>query len=165
MTAEAILRLVSDPVLPFYPLDIVLDVQNKLKDKNAVSPPLLSSASTLRDHAAFFQSEAMRPANDPKERDPSHVRMLNDVLRDLEKSFIMPQTPAGVFRYTLIENMTRDPLFAFSKLATVNSDKSNIKQTLSYISSELQMNNPNQESTKYSCMKVFQSKENVDTSA
>lgn len=31
MTAEAILRLVSDPVLPFYPLDIVLDVQNKLK--------------------------------------------------------------------------------------------------------------------------------------
>lgn len=31
MTAEAILRLLSDPVLPFYPLDIALDVQNKLK--------------------------------------------------------------------------------------------------------------------------------------
>lgn len=31
MTGEAILRLVSDPVLPFYPLDIVLDIQNKLK--------------------------------------------------------------------------------------------------------------------------------------
>lgn len=31
MTAEAILRLVNDPVLPFYPLDIALDVQNKLK--------------------------------------------------------------------------------------------------------------------------------------
>lgn len=31
MTAEAVLRLVSDPVLPFYPLDIALDVQNKLK--------------------------------------------------------------------------------------------------------------------------------------
>lgn len=33
MTAEAILRLVNDPVLPFYPLDIALDVQNKLKGK------------------------------------------------------------------------------------------------------------------------------------
>uniref|UniRef100_A0A3Q1BZI3 N-acetylated alpha-linked acidic dipeptidase like 2 n=1 Tax=Amphiprion ocellaris TaxID=80972 RepID=A0A3Q1BZI3_AMPOC len=98
MTAEAILRLVNDPVLPFYPLDIALDVQNKLKDKSAVSPPLLSSASSLRDHAAFFQSEIMRPANDPKERDPSHVRMLNDVLRDLEKSFIIPQTAPGVYR-------------------------------------------------------------------
>ncbi|XP_029356848.1 inactive N-acetylated-alpha-linked acidic dipeptidase-like protein 2 isoform X3 [Echeneis naucrates] len=31
MTAEAILRLVNDAVLPFYPLDIALDVQNKLK--------------------------------------------------------------------------------------------------------------------------------------
>uniref|UniRef100_A0A669CE99 N-acetylated alpha-linked acidic dipeptidase like 2 n=1 Tax=Oreochromis niloticus TaxID=8128 RepID=A0A669CE99_ORENI len=98
LTAEAILRLVNDPVLPFYPLDIALDVQNKLKDKSALSLPLLSSASALRDHAAFFQSETMRPANDPKERDPSHVRMLNDVLRDLEKSFIIPQTPPGVYR-------------------------------------------------------------------
>lgn len=31
MTTEAILRLLNDPVLPFYPLDIALDVQNKLK--------------------------------------------------------------------------------------------------------------------------------------
>lgn len=31
MTAEAILRLLNDPVLPFYPLDVALDVQNKLK--------------------------------------------------------------------------------------------------------------------------------------
>uniref|UniRef100_A0A3Q2FPV1 N-acetylated alpha-linked acidic dipeptidase like 2 n=1 Tax=Cyprinodon variegatus TaxID=28743 RepID=A0A3Q2FPV1_CYPVA len=71
-------------------------------DKNARWPPLLSSASSLRDHAAFFQSEAMRPANDPKERDPSHVRMLNDVLRDLEKSFIVPQTPPGVYSCKLL---------------------------------------------------------------
>uniref|UniRef100_A0A3Q0RKK4 N-acetylated alpha-linked acidic dipeptidase like 2 n=1 Tax=Amphilophus citrinellus TaxID=61819 RepID=A0A3Q0RKK4_AMPCI len=98
MTAEAILRLVNDPVLPFYPLDIALDVQNKLK----VSAPLLSSASALRDHAAFFQSETMRPANDPKERDPSHVRMLNDVLRDLEKSFIIPQTPPGLLLHPTV---------------------------------------------------------------
>lgn len=68
-------------------------------EKSVVSPSLLSSATSLRDHAAFFQSETMRPANDPKERDPSHVRMLNDVLRDLEKSFIIPQTPPGVYRY------------------------------------------------------------------
>uniref|UniRef100_A0A8C9WUZ4 N-acetylated alpha-linked acidic dipeptidase like 2 n=1 Tax=Sander lucioperca TaxID=283035 RepID=A0A8C9WUZ4_SANLU len=94
MTAEAILRLVNDPVLPFYPLDIALDVQNKLKGNS-----MLSSASSLRDHTAFFQSESMRPANDPKERDPSHVRMLNDVLRDLEKSFIIPQTPPGVYSF------------------------------------------------------------------
>lgn len=70
-----------------------------LLEKSVVSQALLSSASSLRDHAAFFQSETMRPANDPKERDPSHVRMLNDVLRDLEKSFIIPQTPPGVYRW------------------------------------------------------------------
>ncbi|KAI4828650.1 hypothetical protein KUCAC02_022729 [Chaenocephalus aceratus] len=65
---------------------------------SVVTQSMLSTASSLRDHAAFFQSETMRPANDPKERDPSHVRMLNDVLRDLEKSFILPQTPPGVYR-------------------------------------------------------------------
>lgn len=68
-------------------------------EKGLVSQALLSAASSLRDHAAFFQSETMRPANDPKERDPSHVRMLNDVLRDLEKGFIVPQTPPGVYRW------------------------------------------------------------------
>nr|XP_005727344.1 PREDICTED: inactive N-acetylated-alpha-linked acidic dipeptidase-like protein 2 [Pundamilia nyererei] len=115
MTAEAILRLVNDPVLPFYPLDIALDVQNKLKDKSALSLPLLSSASALRDHAAFFQSETMRPANDPKERDPSHVRMLNDVLRDLEKSFIIPQTPPGVYRNLLYSLPGKTPQFSILK--------------------------------------------------
>ncbi|KAJ0032728.1 hypothetical protein NQD34_002809 [Periophthalmus magnuspinnatus] len=96
--AKAILRLVTDPVLPFFTLDIVLDIQNKLRDKSSVLPALLSAASSLRDHAAFFQSEVMRPANDPKERDPAHVRMLNDVLRDMEKSFILPSAPPGVYR-------------------------------------------------------------------
>ncbi|XP_008303375.1 inactive N-acetylated-alpha-linked acidic dipeptidase-like protein 2 [Stegastes partitus] len=117
MTAEAILRLVNDPVLPFYPLDIALDVQNKLKDKSAVSPALLSSASSLRDHAAFFQSETMRPANDPKERDPSHVRMLNDVLRDLEKSFIIPQTPPGVYRNQLYSLPGKTPQFSILRFS------------------------------------------------
>lgn len=64
-----------------------------------MSPALLSAATALRDRAAFFQSEMMRPANDPKERDPAHVRMLNDVLRDLEKSFIGPQSTPGVYRW------------------------------------------------------------------
>ncbi|XP_041861463.1 inactive N-acetylated-alpha-linked acidic dipeptidase-like protein 2 [Melanotaenia boesemani] len=112
MTAEAILRLVSDPVLPFYPLDVALDVQNKLKDKSMVSPLLLSSASSFRDHAAFFQSETMRPANDPKEREPAHVRMLNDVLRDLEKSFVIPQTPPGVYRNLLYSLPGKSPQFS-----------------------------------------------------
>ncbi|XP_047444157.1 inactive N-acetylated-alpha-linked acidic dipeptidase-like protein 2 [Mugil cephalus] len=123
MTAEAILRLVNDPVLPFYPLDIALDVQNKLKDKTAASSPLLSSASSLRDHAAFFQSEIMRPANDPKERDRSHVRMLNDVLRDLEKSFVIPQTPPGVYRnllYSLPGKTAQFSILKFSQDAVLH---------------------------------------------
>lgn len=117
MTAEAIVRLVNDPVLPFYPLDIALDVQNKLKEKSVVPPALLSSASSLRDHAAFFQSETMRPANDPKERDPSHVRMLNDVLRDLEKSFIVPQSPPGVFRNLLYSLPGKTPQFSILRVS------------------------------------------------
>ncbi|XP_029356847.1 inactive N-acetylated-alpha-linked acidic dipeptidase-like protein 2 isoform X2 [Echeneis naucrates] len=117
MTAEAILRLVNDAVLPFYPLDIALDVQNKLKEKSMVTPSLLSSASSLRDHAAFFQSETMRPANDPKERDPSHIRMLNDVLRDLEKSFIIPQTPSGVYRNLLYSLPGKTPQFSILRFS------------------------------------------------
>ncbi|XP_029904671.1 inactive N-acetylated-alpha-linked acidic dipeptidase-like protein 2 [Myripristis murdjan] len=125
MTAEAILRLVNDPVLPFYPLDIALDVQNKLKDNGVVSPALLSSASSLRDRAAFFQSETMRPANDPKERDPSHVRMLNDVLRDLEKSFLISRPPPGVYRNLLYSLPGKTPQFSilrFSQEDLVHSE-------------------------------------------
>lgn len=68
-------------------------------ERSGISPALLHAATSLRDRAAFFQSEMMRPANDPKERDPAHVRMLNDVLRDLEKSFIGPQSAPGVYRW------------------------------------------------------------------
>uniref|UniRef100_A0A671PPB9 N-acetylated alpha-linked acidic dipeptidase like 2 n=1 Tax=Sinocyclocheilus anshuiensis TaxID=1608454 RepID=A0A671PPB9_9TELE len=102
ITAEAILRLATDPVLPFYPLDIALDVQKKLKDDPLRRPDLLYVAATLRDNSAFFQSEVMRPANDPKERDPAHLRMLNDILRDLEKSFLIPNPPPE-FKQVLIE--------------------------------------------------------------
>uniref|UniRef100_A0A671MIR6 N-acetylated alpha-linked acidic dipeptidase like 2 n=1 Tax=Sinocyclocheilus anshuiensis TaxID=1608454 RepID=A0A671MIR6_9TELE len=103
ITAEAILRLATDPVLPFYPLDIALDVQNKLRDDTLSRPDLLNVAASLRDNSAFFQSEVMRPANDPKERDPAHVRMLNDVLRDLEKSFLIPNPPLGFYSHIHVE--------------------------------------------------------------
>ncbi|KAJ3599140.1 hypothetical protein NHX12_033103 [Muraenolepis orangiensis] len=116
MTAEAIFRLVSDPVLPFYPLDIALDVQNKMKGSTQVLPlaSVLKAASSLAalcsSHPAeFLQSETMRPANDPKEREPSHVRMLNDVLRDLEKSFVVPLAPPGVYR-NLLYSLPGSPL-------------------------------------------------------
>lgn len=59
---------------------------------------LLDAAASLRESSGFFQSEIMRPANDPKERDPSHVRMLNDVLQDLEKSFLISDPPRGFSR-------------------------------------------------------------------
>uniref|UniRef100_A0A671MIS7 N-acetylated alpha-linked acidic dipeptidase like 2 n=1 Tax=Sinocyclocheilus anshuiensis TaxID=1608454 RepID=A0A671MIS7_9TELE len=57
----------------------------------------------FRYNSAFFQSEVMRPANDPKERDPAHVRMLNDVLRDLEKSFLIPNPPLGFYSHIHVE--------------------------------------------------------------
>lgn len=59
---------------------------------------LLRMASTLRDSAQLFQSDEMRPANDPKERAPIRVRMLNDVLQSLEKNFLVPQVPPGFYR-------------------------------------------------------------------
>ncbi|KAL1022465.1 hypothetical protein UPYG_G00028040 [Umbra pygmaea] len=115
MTAEAILRLVNDPVLPLCPLDIALDIQNKLKDEPLSNPRLLAAAASLRESSAFLQSETMRPANDPKEREPSHVRMLNDVLRDLEKSFTVPRSPPGVYRNLLYSLNDNDPQFSILK--------------------------------------------------
>lgn len=62
-------------------------------------PQLLAVASRLRDTAELFQSDEMRPANDPKERAPVRVRMLNDVLQGLEKSFLLHRAPPGLYRY------------------------------------------------------------------
>lgn len=70
-------------------------------ERSVLPAALLAAASSLRDRAAFFQSETLRPANDPEERDPAHVRMLNDVLRDLEKSFINSESAPGVYRWEL----------------------------------------------------------------
>lgn len=63
-------------------------------------PQLLAVASQLRDTAELFQSDEMRPANDPHERAPVRVRMLNDVLQGLEKSFLVHQPPPGLYRYS-----------------------------------------------------------------
>ncbi|KAG2462070.1 NADL2 protein, partial [Polypterus senegalus] len=61
----------------------------------------MAYSGSLRESAQLFQSEEMRPANDPKERDPVHVRMLNDVLQNLEKNFVIPQAPPGFYRNIL----------------------------------------------------------------
>lgn len=54
MTAEAILRLVNDPVLPFYPLDIALDVQNKLKGTADDDDTVVSTAVMIICHVIIF---------------------------------------------------------------------------------------------------------------
>ncbi|KAK2090679.1 Inactive N-acetylated-alpha-linked acidic dipeptidase-like protein 2, partial [Saguinus oedipus] len=54
-------------------------------------------ASRLRESAELFQSDEMRPANDPKERAPIRIRMLNDILQDMEKSFLVQQVPPGFY--------------------------------------------------------------------
>lgn len=123
MTAEAVLRLSTDPVLPFLPLDIALDVQNKLRGDRRGLGELVAQAAALRESATFLQSEVMRPANDPKERDPPHLRMLNDVLRDLEKSFIAPDAPPGLYR-NLLYCLNEDAA-DFSILRDVREDRLN----------------------------------------
>ncbi|MCI4383574.1 hypothetical protein PGIGA_G00028040 [Pangasianodon gigas] len=133
MTAEAILRLANDPVLPFSPLDIALDIQNKLKADPLIRPDLLAAAASLRDNSGFFQSEIMRPANDPKERDPSHVRMLNDVLRDLEKSFLISDPPQGFSRNILYGLNRKTQGFAILKASAENSKHSSVNRSLSQV--------------------------------
>ncbi|XP_064314088.1 inactive N-acetylated-alpha-linked acidic dipeptidase-like protein 2 isoform X2 [Phalacrocorax carbo] len=101
LTGQVTLQIANEPVLPFNALDIALEVQNSLKGDEAGIPQLLAVASRLRDTAELFQSDEMRPANDPKERAPIRVRMLNDVLQSLEKSFLVHQAPPGLYRNIL----------------------------------------------------------------
>ncbi|NXH09421.1 NADL2 protein, partial [Bucco capensis] len=110
LTGQVTLQIANEPVLPFNALDIALEVQNSLKASvllflflgdEADIPQLLAVASGLRDTAELFQSDEMRPANDPKERAPVRVRMLNDVLQSLEKSFLVHQAPPGLYRNIL----------------------------------------------------------------
>ncbi|XP_053429269.1 inactive N-acetylated-alpha-linked acidic dipeptidase-like protein 2 [Nycticebus coucang] len=101
LSGEVILRIATEPVLPFNALDIALEVQNSLKGDLPGADQLLVLASRLRESAELFQSEEMRPANDPEERAPSRVRMLNDVLQHMERSFLVGQVPPGFYRNIL----------------------------------------------------------------
>ncbi|XP_060797529.1 inactive N-acetylated-alpha-linked acidic dipeptidase-like protein 2 isoform X2 [Neoarius graeffei] len=133
MTAEAILRLATDPVLPFSPLDIALDVQNKLKADPSIRPDLLAAAASMRESSSLFQSEIMRPANDPKERDPSHVRMLNDILQDLEKSFLISHPPPGFSRNILYGLNRKTQGFAILKGSAEDSKHRSMNRSLSQV--------------------------------
>ncbi|XP_066049857.1 inactive N-acetylated-alpha-linked acidic dipeptidase-like protein 2 [Chamaea fasciata] len=101
LTGQVTLQIAADPVLPFNALDVALEVQNSLKGDEAGLPQLLAVAARLRDAAELLQSDEMRPANDPEERAPVRVRMLNDVLQGLEKSFLVHQAPPGLYRNIL----------------------------------------------------------------
>ncbi|XP_054939815.1 inactive N-acetylated-alpha-linked acidic dipeptidase-like protein 2 [Physeter macrocephalus] len=98
LSGEVILQIANEPVLPFNAIDIALEVQNSLKGDQPNMPQLLALASRLRESAELFQSDEMRPANDPKERAPIRVRMLNEVLQDMEKSFLVQHAPPGFYR-------------------------------------------------------------------
>ncbi|XP_058412307.1 inactive N-acetylated-alpha-linked acidic dipeptidase-like protein 2 isoform X2 [Diceros bicornis minor] len=101
LSGEVILQIANEPVLPFNALDIALEVQNNLKGDQPNTHQLLALASRLRESAELFQSDEMRPANDPKERAPIRVRMLNDILQDMEKSFLVQRLPPGFYRNIL----------------------------------------------------------------
>ncbi|XP_070259726.1 inactive N-acetylated-alpha-linked acidic dipeptidase-like protein 2 [Myotis yumanensis] len=101
LSGEVILQIANEPVLPFNALDIALEVQNSLKGDQPNTHQLLALASSLRDSAELFQSDEMRPANDPRERVPVRVRMLNDILQDMEKNFLAQQVPPGFYRNIL----------------------------------------------------------------
>uniref|UniRef100_A0ABI7YQW1 N-acetylated alpha-linked acidic dipeptidase like 2 n=2 Tax=Felis catus TaxID=9685 RepID=A0ABI7YQW1_FELCA len=101
LSGEVILQIANEPVLPFNALDIAIEVQNSLKGDQPYTHQLLALASRLRESAELFQSDEMRPANDPKERIPIRVRMLNDILQDMEKSFLVEQVPPGFYRNIL----------------------------------------------------------------
>ncbi|XP_060027961.1 inactive N-acetylated-alpha-linked acidic dipeptidase-like protein 2 isoform X2 [Erinaceus europaeus] len=101
LSGEVILQIANEPVLPLNALDLALEVQKSLKGNQPYTHQLLTVASYLRDSAELFQSDEMRPANDPKERAPSRVRMLNDILQDMEKNFLVTQVPPGFYRNIL----------------------------------------------------------------
>ncbi|XP_070609759.1 inactive N-acetylated-alpha-linked acidic dipeptidase-like protein 2 [Erythrolamprus reginae] len=101
LTGEAILQIASKPVLPFNALDIALEVQKNLQDDLHNVGNLLRVAYALRESAELFQSDEMRPANDPKERAPASIRMLNDILQSLEKNFLVSGVPPGFYRNIL----------------------------------------------------------------
>lgn len=65
---------------------------------DTLSTGLKDVSKILREISQLFQSNEMRPANDPKERDPVRVRMLNDILQNIEKNFLISSSPPGFSR-------------------------------------------------------------------
>ncbi|KAE8603906.1 hypothetical protein XENTR_v10014497 [Xenopus tropicalis] len=109
LTSEVILQVASEPVLPFNALDVALEIQKNVEGDDTAHM-LMETARSLRETAQLFQSNEMRPANDPKERDPIRVRILNDILQNLEKNFLIQKPPIGFSRnilYRLDEKTTR----------------------------------------------------------
>ncbi|XP_019482750.1 PREDICTED: inactive N-acetylated-alpha-linked acidic dipeptidase-like protein 2, partial [Hipposideros armiger] len=98
---ECIYEISNWPTLEYNSLKICLELQNQLTGDQPNTHQLLAQATRLRESAELFQSDEMRPANDPKERDPARVRMLNDILQDMEKSFLIQQVPPGFYRNIL----------------------------------------------------------------
>ncbi|XP_073482342.1 inactive N-acetylated-alpha-linked acidic dipeptidase-like protein 2 isoform X1 [Aquarana catesbeiana] len=100
LTAQMVLRIATEPVLPFNALDIALEIQKRIEG-DTLSTGLKDLSKMLREITQLFQSNEMRPANDPKERDPVRVRMLNDILQNIEKNFLISSSPPGFFRNIL----------------------------------------------------------------
>ncbi|XP_068137151.1 inactive N-acetylated-alpha-linked acidic dipeptidase-like protein 2 [Hyperolius riggenbachi] len=100
LTTQMLLQIATEPVLPFNALDIALEIQKRIEGGTLTSG-LVEIGKALRETAQIFQSNEMRPANDPKERDPVRVRMLNDILQNMEKSFLISSSPAGFSRNIL----------------------------------------------------------------
>ncbi|KAM9316536.1 inactive N-acetylated-alpha-linked acidic dipeptidase-like protein 2 [Gastrophryne carolinensis] len=105
VTAQMVLQIATEPVLPFNALDIALEIQ-KCTEGNTLPSDLVEIGKLLRETAQLFQSNEMRPANDPRERDPIRVRILNDILQNMEKNFLIDATPPG-FARNILYRLTR----------------------------------------------------------
>ncbi|XP_018119172.1 inactive N-acetylated-alpha-linked acidic dipeptidase-like protein 2 [Xenopus laevis] len=126
LTSEMILQVASEPVLPFNALDVALEIQKNIEGDDTARM-LMEKVRSLRETAQLFQSNEMRPANDPKERDPIRVRILNDILQNFEKNFLIQKSPIGFSRnilYRLDEKTTRFSILQNAK-DLCNMQKSN----------------------------------------
>ncbi|XP_004424775.1 PREDICTED: inactive N-acetylated-alpha-linked acidic dipeptidase-like protein 2 [Ceratotherium simum simum] len=137
LSGEVILQIANEPVLPFNALDIALEVQNNLKGDQPNTHQLLALASRLRESAELFQSDEMRPANDPKERAPIRVRMLNDILQDMEKSFLVQRVPPGFYRNILYHLDEKKSQFSILLEASEHCKSLPSNETLQEVLSEV----------------------------
>ncbi|XP_010630725.1 inactive N-acetylated-alpha-linked acidic dipeptidase-like protein 2 isoform X2 [Fukomys damarensis] len=137
LSGEMILQIANEPVLPFNALDIALEVQNSLKGDRLSAHHLLAAASHLRESAELFQSDEMRPANDPKERALDRVRMLNDILQDMEKNFLVRQVPPGFYRNILYHMDEKTSQFSVLMEAWEHCNSHASNETLQGVLSEV----------------------------